>query len=462
MTKRSCLLLFISGSLLFLEMMDASLLSTLMVTISRYFNVNMNKMLGPILWYIAGSCMFIPIVAWISKRFSHGLIFLYSIMIFLFSSLICGLSDSITMFSVSRFFQGLSISFASTTSMISLMENCNKDETATLVGFANFPGMIGVSMGPVIGSLFAHYISWKYAFYLNIPICLLLAMIVWYVFLHKKAFVSTKTKVSGKFDFLGFVTLSLSLVMISLGVEYLEEKNNIISICLILAGIFFIILHVMIYRLRNRVNILNFSVFNDVNFLVGGIVNIISRIGMAGIPVILGLLFQEYFYFSILKTGALITLIFVFGAIAKFFSNALYKIGLANSVGLGLLLTLTSLLVLQNIGNFSHDFLSWVALSFFGFSISILYTAMNSIMLISITTEKMADACNIQTIIQQLFTGFGMVFSIILLLWIKNIKGDMDVSFMYVCRISALVMIVPLFVVFGIKFNRSAVIAHEN
>ncbi len=451
MNTKEIQLLILSGSILFLKQADTSFLSTLIVKIAKDFHVSEASMSSSILWYIIGSCIFIPAVAWISKTWSKINVVLITIILFLFSSLVCGMSENVVLFTFSRFIQGISASVAYSVSTIMLIENSSKKNIVMSIGLSNLPAMIGISSGPVIGALFTHYISWRYAFYFNIPLCLLLMVFI-YFFIKDKVSQSV-TENYTKFDFYGFVTLSFALMLISVGIESFNKAHITTFIYCLSTGAICLLLHFILYKFKDKNNILKLSVFSDPNFFIGTLINITSRIGMTGISIILSIYLQKYLHLSILKVGMLIAIIFLFGAIAKFFSSLLLKIGLYNSLVLAILLTSISFLLMENITSLHLYWFYWIILSFLGFSMSLLYTVMNSMMLITIEHREISDACNIQAIIQQMFTGIGIVFSMALLFYINQITLDLQLSFIYVCRISAAIISSGLIIVFFVKLK---------
>lgn len=450
MNKKEIQFLSLCGALLFLGLTDASLLSTLMVKIAKNFGVSVAAMSGPVLWYIVGSCVLIPAVAWISKTCSKINVLLSAIVLFLLSSLICGLADNLPLFTFSRFIQGLTISVAHAVCFIMLMERAQRKNTVMIIGLVNLPAMAGMSAGPVIGALFAHYISWRYAFYFNIPICLALIVMCFFI---KTEIPKIQSSEQERFDIYGFLTISVGLVMVSVGIEYFSEGDVKLFIYCTLTGILCLLLHAVLYN-ESKDNILKLSVFKDANFFMGTLVNITSRIGMTGTTFILSIYLQEYLHLEVLYVGIIVAIIFLFGAIAKIFSNTIIRMGLHNVLVLAISFTAIFLLMLTNINSSHLQWFHWMILSCFGFSMSVLYTAMNSVMLINIAPKDMSDACNIQAIIQKVFTGFGIIFSMILLFSMQHITFNLQLSFIYACVISSAIVASGLLILLSAKFKR--------
>ncbi|WP_330924854.1 MFS transporter [Candidatus Sororendozoicomonas aggregata] len=431
-------LAFLAGSALFLELMDTSLLSNLTIPLAHIFNVSPDQIAEPILSYTIGSCLFIPLVAWLCKNYSPIRLLLMSILAFLVSSLACGLASDLTTFTLARFFQGVSISFAAPVAMIMLMERCTEDKVAFYVGMVNMPGLIGIAIGPVVGGFFSHYASWRYAFYINVPTALFLCVFIYIHFIRHSFMPAIKEKVP--FDFSGFLFSSLAIVLISTGVELLAQKQSHLSMVALMLGTFCLLFYLLLWWRRRETRVLDLGVFSNTKYLLGALINCITRIGMAGVPVAISIYLHQHFQFSVLQTGFYLAVIGAMAATAKLMTGFLNNLGLEKSLALSILGNSISIYSAQYLTNNVYSMRNLLILTGFGFFQSTLYTCMNAIMLVDIKKPMMGNACNIQSIIQKLFIGFGIVFALCLPGLLHNFFSNAGYIFSYYCNLSALIV----------------------
>ncbi len=443
-------LAFLAGSALFLELMDTSLLSNLNIPIAHTFNVSVYQIAEPILWYAIGSCLFISLVAWLCKNYLPAKLLLTSFLAFLFSSLACGLANDITTFTLARFFQGVSISFAAPVAMIMLMERCREDRVAIYVGLVNMPGLIGIAIGPIVGGICDHYASWRYAFYINIPTTLFLCGFIYIHFIRHRLVHTITEKLP--FDFPGFLFSSLAIVLISASVELFGEQKNQLSIVSLTLGTSCLFLYLILWRKKREMRVLDLDVFRNTKYMLGTLTNCITRIGMAGVPVAVSIYLHQHFNFTVLQTGFCLAFIAAISTVAKLITVFLNTIGLEKSLAISVAGSTVSIYATQYLTSNAYGVRNLLILTVFGFFQSTLYTCMNAIMLVDIKKSMMGNACNIQSIIQQLFIGFGIVFALYLPGLLQDCFSDAGKIFSYYCNLSALVVASAMIII--VLFHR--------
>lgn len=445
-------MLGICSCLLFLELMDLSILSSCALQISQYFHVTLTQVSQSVLWYVIGSIILIPAVAWVTKKFYTPSLLIYSIMAFIISSILCSISSSWYMFVSARFLQGVAISICSPLSIIMLMKICPIEEQVNTIGLINMPALLGSALGPFIGALLTYYSSWQYIFYINVPICIILITLIYSIILKPSHQVFDLDKNNNiNFDFVGFSILSLGIIIFAAAIEKFGTHDTNLGFLNLIISIILLITFTVINnkrRICNKPVILDLTIFHDLNFKLGTIVNIIARLSMCGIPLILVAALQVSHSINMLVANSYIVVIAISGAFAKLFTKFFYKkLKIYNFIILGVVTTSIGIFLVKFVLLVPDNaLLQYLICIFFGFSMSLLYTSMNSVMLITIDKKHMADACNVQAIIQQLFTGFGTIFAMYLFDVLLNSVDVME-SFSYLCSGLALLILVAMFFV---------------
>lgn len=410
-------LIWATSIILFIELLDTTILYSCVVPIAKNFGVSPESMSLPIITYIIGTCIFIPVAAWLSHKYNKINIIITTLLIFALFSLLCGIAPDIYTFSVFRFFQGVAISISATIAIIALLLACPSNEIVKTIGAINIPALIGTALGPFIGAIFSYYISWRLSFFINVPICLSIVMAI-AGFRSKVEFSSNQLNVK-PLDYIGIILLSSSLIMVSTGFEQLSHSLNLKYFLVTLGGIIIGLCYLFIWKLRQKPinkmkidSVLDLNIFKNRDFLFGAVVNVISRSAMCGLPILISIILQQWFDFSIIKAGAYLAIIAGAGIVAKFLSPLITQIGIHRSVLLSTILTAMSILILSQLELLLiHDYL-WQACFFYGLSMSLLYTSMNSVLYISIKSEDIPNASNIGKILQQFSIGLGVVFAV--------------------------------------------------
>jgi hypothetical protein len=187
----------------------------------------------------------------------------------------------------------------------------------------------------------------------------------------------------------------------------------------------------------------------------------IARCSICGLPILISILLQQSYGYSLIKSGLYLAIIGGASIVAKFFSTLIVKLGVRQSVILFALLSAVAIIFAAPLSFWVASGYLWVPCFFLGFSNSLLYTAMNSVLYISLPQVAIADASNIGNIIQQFSMGLGIVLAVggfhLLLssqgLQISSAHNQMQVAHFYgmLCNFFAGLMLINVFIAWPFK-----------
>lgn len=450
-------LIGVASIVLFIELMDTTILYACAIPVAKDFGVDSSNISSAILSYLIGTCIFIPLVSFLAKKFNRIKVIILCLLMFSLLSLFCGISSNLYMFSILRFFQGIAISIGSAMTILTLLANCKSDEIVQAMASINIPALVGTAIGPFVGAIFSYYISWRVAFIINVPICMGLIMII---FPLKREFENIKNSYSFDLDIMGLFLLSTFLIFTAIGIEKLSFSLNVVNLSIFTIGITLGIIYALIWRFRQsgkekKSSLLELNVFKNQNFLAGAIINFISRSAMCGIPLLLSNVLQQCYGYSVFKAGTYLAIIAIASISAKFLSSFIIKLGIYNSIIVYATCTSISILLLSHLDLWTVSGYLWLICFMFGFVTSFLYTSMNSLLYVSLHKDDIPNASNIGTIIQQFSIGLGIVLAVgsfNLLLSTKNIvilsNNYFQIAdvFKKICTFLAVIMIFNLIV----------------
>ncbi len=408
-------LTWMTSIIFFIELLDTTLLYSCAVPVADDFKITPVRMSLPIISYIIGTCIFIPLSAWLSNKYNRINSIIILLIAFSLFSIACSMSPEIYIFSLFRFFQGVTISICAAIAIITLLSICANNEIVTTMGTINILALVGTAIGPFIGALFSHYISWRIAFVMNLPVCLLIVKLL--MPLRSSAYFSHPFS-ENNLDGWGFIFISTFLIMISIGLEQVSHTLNTTSFLIIAIGTLFGIAYVALWQTRQQSllskknSILELHAFKNKDFLFGTLINIIARSAMCGLPLLMSITLQQLYHFSVITAGLYLAIIASAAIIAKFMSPFINQFGVRKSVILFVMLSAISIMLLSPLDFLLTKHLLWIACVLFGFATSLLYTAMNSVMYLTIKNNEIPNASNIGIIIQQFAIGLGVVISV--------------------------------------------------
>ena len=346
--KYKNLILFVS-IILFMELLDYTIIHAILAKISESFSVNVNAVSMSIISYILGTCLFIPTISFFKNKYKSKNILLLCIFIFMISSFICGVSNNIITFDIGRFFQGASISICFPLTLIKLYENINNQYLLKINSIINIPGLAGMALGPFIGAIFSSFFSWRVSFFINIPICIFLLYYCTIIDEFNDSPVGKKQN----FNFISFILLSIGLSFSSIGFEIVSFSNiNIyIKFLIFIVGVIFILSYILMYFLKKNI-VVSLESFKNKSFSQGMIINLFARISIGGFPFALVLYLQYGLNQSLITSGTVLLIISVTGLVSKIFIEKIVKfIGIEKAKNISILFTSIVLMFFSFLSN---------------------------------------------------------------------------------------------------------------
>ncbi|MFZ3579900.1 MDR family MFS transporter [Virgibacillus sp. DJP39] len=193
--------------------------------------------------YLLTNAATVLIFGKLSDTFGRKPVFVIGVSIFLVGSISCGLSNSMTMLIVSRFVQGLGAGAVMPIATTIVGDIYDKHERAKIQGYLSSVWGISAVTGPLLGGLFIDFLSWRYVFWMNLPLGIL-AILGIVFFLHEDI-----EKKHQSIDYGGSIIImvtvsSLLFILVEGGLKIPWTSPIMISlIILVITGIIFFLVH---------------------------------------------------------------------------------------------------------------------------------------------------------------------------------------------------------------------------
>lgn len=304
-TKWLIAIAFVMG--LFMEVLDMTVLNTALPTIGRDFGVGTSSLQLVLTGYLVSLAIFIPASGWVADHFGSKWTFAFAIAVFTGASALAGASQSMEMLVAARVIQGIGGGMLTPVGTTMLFRAFPNEERAKASSVLALPVMIAPALGPVLGGWLTDNVSWRWIFYLNLPIGLAaLAFTLLFVPNHRE---STSTR----FDLIGFVLAGAGLSSLLVGLERAPSHGwgESLTLFLIVAGSILLALFV-VAELVIKEPLLDLRLMKDRNFAAGNLTILVSTGALMGILFLVPLLLQQVMGLDATESG-LVTLAQVFG-----------------------------------------------------------------------------------------------------------------------------------------------------
>lgn len=214
--------------------------------------------------YIVAAAIMTPPSGFLAAKFGRKNVLLAAIVGFVFASVLCGLAQSLVQIVGFRLMQGLFGAALVPLSQGILLDNYSAEERGSAMALFGVSVMVGPVLGPVIGGWLTENISWRWVFYINVPIGLL-AFTGIVIFVKE-----TKIDLGAKLDWFGFGALSLGIASLQLFLDRGEQLNwfasgEILVEAIVCASAFYLL---VVHTFTAKKSFINPRLFLDQNFAV--------------------------------------------------------------------------------------------------------------------------------------------------------------------------------------------------
>jgi EmrB/QacA subfamily drug resistance transporter len=294
---------------LFMENLDATVLSTALPAIANDLHQSPIQLKLALTSYLLTLAVFIPASGWVADRFGTRIVFRLAILIFALGSALCGFANSIGAIVAARAFQGIGGAMMVPVGRLVILRTIPRSEFVGALAWLTMPALLGPVMGPPIGGFITTYFHWRWIFWINLPMAVL-GMVLATLFIP-----NVRGETVSRFDYLGFVLSGIGLAGLVSATAALDASGVPLWLVvgLFLVGSVSVVLYIF-YARRAKAPILDLRLLRFSTFRAGITGGSLFRIGVGALPLLLPLQLQLGFGMTPLKSG-LLTFVAAIGAI---------------------------------------------------------------------------------------------------------------------------------------------------
>jgi EmrB/QacA subfamily drug resistance transporter len=198
---------------MFMSIMDTTIVNVALPTIGRDFSVSPTAVDSVSIAFLVSLAVFIPASGWLGDRFGGKRVLLTAIAVFSVASALCGVASSLGELVAFRVLQGVGGGMLAPVGMAMLFRVFPPSERIRAASILTVPTTLAPALGPVLGGLLVTDLSWRWVFYVNVPIGVA-ALVFGAVFLRQR----TETR-PGHFDVAGFLLSGIGLGSLMYGIS---------------------------------------------------------------------------------------------------------------------------------------------------------------------------------------------------------------------------------------------------
>ncbi|MCA3782029.1 MAG: DHA2 family efflux MFS transporter permease subunit [Burkholderia sp.] len=166
----------------FMNVLDSSIANVAIPTISGNLGVSVDEGTWVITLFSAANAVAIPLTGWLTQRVGQIRLFVAAIVLFVFSSWLCGVAPNLLVLLAARVLQGVVAGPLIPLSQAILLGSYPKEKSATALALWSMTATVGPIAGPALGGWITDSYSWSWIFYINIPVGLFAAGVTWMIY----------------------------------------------------------------------------------------------------------------------------------------------------------------------------------------------------------------------------------------------------------------------------------------
>jgi EmrB/QacA subfamily drug resistance transporter len=409
--KGASLIITLVAATFFMENLDGTIIATALPQMAHAFGVHPADMSLGITAYLLTLAVFIPISGWAADRFGLRTVFGSAIAVFTAASVLCATTTTLPAFAAARVLQGIGGAMMVPVGRLAVLRATPKDDLMRAIAIITWPGLVAPVIGPPLGGFITTYSSWRWIFYLNVPLGIVgLLLTLRYID-------NVREDAKRRFDLPGFALCGLACTTLLYAMELIGRTDADWALVGVLVAVG-LAASVMSYRHLQRAAqpVVDLSALRVKTFAVAMGGGSLFRIAISAAPFLLPLMFQVGFGMNAFDSGLLTLAVFAGNLSMKLVTTqVMRRFGFRPVLIVNGVLAALSLAAMALLTPATPKFVIVAVLFASGLSRSLQFTALNTISFADVPKSQMSGASALSSTLFQMTMGVGVAIGAIAL-----------------------------------------------
>jgi EmrB/QacA subfamily drug resistance transporter len=331
-----------------MTVLDLTIVNVAIPTLGLELGTSISAIQWVLTGYMLAFASVIPLAGWASERFGAKRVWIASLLVFVTGSAFCGLAWSIGSLIVFRVLQGLGAGMILPVGQTMLAQAAGPQRMGRVMSVMGVPMLLAPVLGPVLGGAIVENWSWRWIFFLNLPVGVAAIAAAW------KLLPEARPQLGQRLDLRGLALLSPGIALFLYGVSEagsaggFENARTLVAAALGLTLVAAFVLHA---RARGRGALIDVSLFARRGFATAAAVNFLLPAALFGTLLLIPLYYQLVRHESPLQIGLLLVPQGIGAALAMPLAGYLTdRIGARLVVTVGVLVAVAGTLAYTQVG----------------------------------------------------------------------------------------------------------------
>jgi MFS transporter, DHA2 family, multidrug resistance protein len=391
----------------FMEVLDTTVVNVSLPHIAGSLSATIDEATWTLTSYLVSNAIILPLTGWLSNYFGRKRMLMLSVTGFTIASFACGLAPTLPFLVVCRVIQGACGGSLQPISQAVLLESFPPQDRGKAMGFWGLGIVVAPLLGPVLGGWLTDSYSWRWVFYINVPIGIA-SIIMTRLFVFDPHYIK---RASSKIDYWGIGMLAVGIGLLQVVLDKGQEKDwwatawiTAVAIGAVAALVLFMARELIIDH-----PVVQLRVFKDRTYSTGVFLMSMLGVGLYGTTVLIPLILQTLLGYPALRAGiamaprglgSFIAMPIVGLIMSKFDPRKMLALGLFVCA-----LTLFQFSGLDRSAGYWDFF--WPQLEM-GLSLGLVFVPLTTITMSGIAKEKMGNATSLFNLVRNLGGSVGI------------------------------------------------------
>jgi len=394
----------IIGAAMLMQTLSATVIANALPAMSVTLHVDPVQLNTTITVYLLALAVFLPVSGWAADRFGAKRVFLIAIGLYAASCAACGFATNLPELLVARVCEGAAGALMGPVGRLVLLRSTPKHDLVRAMSVLTMPSMLGPVIGPPIGGFIVTYVSWRWIFFLNLPIAALGLVLV------SRYIADIKAEDAGPLDWIGMILTGLGMAAVVFAFENLGRPHLPAALVPgLMAGGLALLGAYAWHAGRISFAILDLGLFRIRTFFASVVGGAFMRMGVGATPFLLAMLLQVAFGLSALQAGLMT---FASAAAALVMKTSvppiLARFGFRTTLSVNAVIVGLSFMSYALIARTTPHWVIYAVLLTGGFFRSLQFTALNGLAFADIEQPQLSRASTMSAMGQRLAQSIGI------------------------------------------------------
>lgn len=285
----------------FMEVLDTTVVNVSLPHIAGSLSVTIDEATWALTSYLVANAIILPMTGWLASRFGRKNLLMLSVVGFTCASFLCGLAPNLESLVVFRIVQGATGGALQPLSQAVLLEAFPPHDRGKAMGFWGLGIVVAPILGPVLGGWLTDNYSWRWVFYINIPVGIA-SIVMTRMFIFDPPYLRTESR---RIDYWGLGMLAVGIGALQYVLDKGQEEDwfasTTITVLAILAVVTLVAL--VIHELTTEDPVVDLRIFKARSYAVGVFLMTVLGFVLYGSLVLLPIMLQTLLGYPSLQAG---------------------------------------------------------------------------------------------------------------------------------------------------------------